>query len=117
MANRIDAADEERPAGPEHNWGRQRELEPRHRGGRHRHPSMASHRDHHTANAQGERPPESEREALELRIALFLDGRHLGFERHAANGTVTWGRLANLWMHRAGVDRDRAITHRRGRAG
>src|SRR5690242_8683017 len=99
MANRFDAAHEERPA------GRQHQLDPRYRARRERQEAMPAHRESDAEDGQRQRPPETAREVLQLRIALVLERRHLGLERHAADRAVAGLQPADLRMHRADVDR------------
>src|SRR6266704_2956930 len=65
---------------------------------------MPAHCEHNSDNAQRQGPPETAREILELRILLVLERRHLGLERHAADRAGAWCGLADLRVHRAGVD-------------
>ncbi len=103
---RLRAAHEERPAGPQHHGRGESELNPV--GDRRREPvhaEVAAHLDHHHRQCQHEADPEAPRHVGELGIGTGGSAWHLWLERHAADRARARTRLADLWMHRAGVDR------------
>ena len=65
---------------------------------------VTQHGYDHDDDRQYQRPPEAALEVDVLRIRLVARRRHLGLERHAADRTVAGLRLADLRMHRAGVN-------------
>ncbi len=114
VADRLHAALEERPAGPQHDWCGQDQLDPglhvdRQRQDLHvaQHDTrevLAEHGQHERHHSQRKRPPEPAREVAKFRIVIVLQARHFRLQRHAAEGTVAWTLLPDFRVHRAGVD-------------
>lgn len=106
--DRLPPAHEERPACPKHDRSREDQLNPV--GKRLIDPAVAAHEvtahfEDHDRNAERETHPESAGHVDQLRIRARVGGCELGFERHAADGATAWTGLADLRMHRAGIDR------------
>ena len=103
---RSPAAHEERPAGPQHDRRRESELHDiRHASGKQRPKQMPAHFQRHHGQRKREPDPEAARHIGKLGIGFRAGACKLGFERHAANRARAGALLANLRMHRAGVDR------------
>ncbi len=66
---------------------------------------MAAHLQRHHRQRQHEPDPEPARHVDEFGIGAAVGGGHFGFERHAADRAGAGPDLADLRMHRAGVDR------------
>ena len=119
--HRRPAADEERPAAPQHDRRGQRELRPGHRRRRHdvlqRLPRQDV-RDHEGEDRQRERERDAEapRHVVELGVALVVQADRHRLERHAALRTRAGTDLADLRIHRARV-LARVRTGRSGRRG
>ena len=64
---------------------------------------VASHRQYRDDDSQRQGPPESPREVFQLRIFFLFQLRDDRFQRHPADRTVPWSRLADLRVHRTGV--------------
>ena len=64
-----------------------------------------------TGTVSASADPEAPRHVGEFGIGTGIGGHGLGFERHAADRAGAWTDLADLRMHRAGIDR--ALRHRR----
>ncbi|GAA0006386.1 hypothetical protein BRDID11002_63900 [Bradyrhizobium diazoefficiens] len=107
---RLPAADEERPAGPQHHGRGEDELDPVRerlvdpvvRAG-----EMAAHLQHHGRQRQHAADPEPPRHVGEFGIGAGLQARDLRLQRHAADRAAAGSDLADLRVHRAGVDRAR----------
>ena len=67
-------------------------------------PDVASHLECKDGEGEGECDPEPARHVGELGIGRVARGYELRFERHAANGAGAGADLADLGVHRAGVD-------------
>ena len=110
---RLRATHEERPAGPQHHGRGEHELDPIRQG--RIDPAMAA--DQMPAHLQNDRrqgkhepDPEAARHIGEFRIRRCIEARDLRLQRHAADRAASRADLADLRMHRAGVDR--AFRHR-----
>ena len=116
VSQRLGAANEERPAGPDHHRRAEDQLRPSaslHRQSRAmRGPSIARPS---VSKSQRQGPPEATREVAQLRVVFDFQAWHLRLERHPADGTGARPWLADLRMHRAGVDGARRSRFRRGR--
>jgi predicted nucleic acid-binding Zn-ribbon protein len=99
------AAHEKRLAGPQDDRGRNQELCPTQQRGRQTFNPVPAHRQRHDDDRQWQRPPEAPRKVAQFRVLVVVQRRHLRLERHAADRAVAGCRLADLWVHRAGVDR------------
>ena len=66
---------------------------------------MAAHLQHDRRQRQREADPEAPRHVGELGIGRVVEARDLGLQRHAADRAASGTDLADLRMHRAGVDR------------
>ena len=112
---RLRAAHEERPAGPQHHRRgegeldviRQRRLDPIVRPD-----EVPAHFQHHHGQRQDEADPEPARHVGELGIGAAVGGGDLGLQSHAADRAGAGADLPDLGMHRAGVDG--AFDHRLG---
>ena len=105
---RLPAAHEKRPAGPEHHGRGERELDPVRQCRVDQAVSadqMAAHFQHDGWQREHEADPEPARHVRKLRIGRCIEARDLGLQRHAADRAASRAHLANLRMHRAGVDR------------
>ncbi len=105
---RLPSAHEERPAGPEHNRGGEHQLDPVRQVLLD--PAMAAdqvtaHFEDDRRQRQHEADPEAPRHVGEFGIGRRIQARHLGLQRHAANRAAAGTDLADLRMHRAGIDR------------
>ena len=65
---------------------------------------MAAPFDRHHRNRQRQADPEAARHVDEFGIGAGVGGRHLRFQRHAADRAGAGADLADLRVHRAGVD-------------
>ena len=111
-AQRLRAADEERPAAPQHHGCRQNELRRRRNGaGEMKQAEMSAHLDDKDRHGEHERNPKPPRHVGEF--GAIAGAAVFGLERHAADRAGPRSRLPDLRMHRAGIDRAR----RRGRGG
>ena len=113
---RLRAAHEERPAGPEDDRRRQHELDPLRHGlaDRVQAGQMSAHFQRDDRNGEREPDPEPAAHVGEFRIGRGLRRHRLRLERHAADRAGAGAGLADFGMHRAGVDG--AVGHRkRGR--
>ena len=104
MHHRLPATRKERPTRPQHDGNGQEELDPALRGHVHPLEAVAKHGEHKHPGGQWQRPPEAALKIAQLRVVVVFDFRQQGLQRHAAFGTVARMVLANLWVHRAGVD-------------
>ncbi len=105
---RLPAAHEERPAGPDHNGRGEHQLNPvRQRLVDPAMPAdeMTAHLQHDRRQCEHEADPESARHVGKLGIGRRIEAGDLGLQRHAADRTAAGAGLADLRMHRAGVDR------------
>ena len=66
---------------------------------------MAAHFQHDGGKREHEADPEPPRHVREFRVGRCIEARDLGLQRHAAYRTMSRADLADLRMHRAGVDR------------
>jgi hypothetical protein len=104
---RARAAFEERPAGPQHHRARegeldearQRRIDPAMRAR-----DMGPHLEHHHGRRERERNPETARHVGELGIGPAVGRGDDRLERHAADRAGAGTGLADLGMHRAGID-------------
>ena len=104
MGDRLHAAHEERPTGPQDDRRRQDELDPALRGHVEPPELMAEHRQHGDDDRERQSPPEAPLEVGELGILFVLDARQLGLERHPALRARSRVVLPDFRMHRARVD-------------
>ncbi len=107
---RLPAAHEERPARPHHDGSRQRQLNPVGNRGAHQHVQvreMTSHLQNHHRNRQPEADPQAAGHVDEFGIGAAVACRVGRFQRHSADRAMAGADLADLRMHRAGVDRPR----------
>jgi hypothetical protein len=114
---RLPAAHEERPARPQHDRRGEGELQPVRQGlidPAVRAGEMRAHFQHHHRHGEREPDPEPARHVGKLGIGAGVGGGELRLERHAADRAGAGTGLADLRMHRAGVDG--ALGHRWGRA-
>ena len=103
--HRLHAAHEERPAGPQHHRGGERELQPVRqpridpvmRAG-----EMAAHFQHHHRQRQRQPDPEPTRHVEQFGIGRIVERHQLGLERHAADRAGARADLADFRVHRAG---------------
>ena len=105
---RLPAAHEERPAGPQHDGRGEGELDPVRQ--RRIDPAMAAdemaaHFEDDGRQREHEADPEAARHVGEFRIGRRIEARDLRLQRHAADRAASRADLADLRMHRAGVDR------------
>jgi hypothetical protein len=70
---------------------------------------MTTHFQGHRRNGKHKPDPEAPRHVREFGIWRRIERCHFGLQRHAADRTVSGTDLADLRMHRAGVDR--ALRH------
>ena len=106
VASDCAAAHEERPAGPQHHGCCKGELNPV--GQRGREPvraEMVAHLDGHHRHRKRKPDPEAARHVDEFGIGTGGSAWHLRLQRHAADRAGAGADLADLWVHRAGVDR------------
>src|SRR5213076_1274994 len=66
---------------------------------------MTAHLQDDRRKGQHKADPEAPRHTSEFGIWRRVQRCHFGLQRHAADRAVSWTDLADLWMHRAGVDR------------
>ncbi len=114
---RLPAALEERPARPQHDRRRQRELNPVGQVLRDQSVpagKMVAHLQHEDRRSQHRADPEAPRHVRKFGIGSAIGGRDFRFERHAADRAGAGAFLPDLRMHRAGIDRARR--HRLGLA-
>ena len=102
----LPAAHEERPARPQHDWQRDDQLHPALRAHLHPVQAVTKHRQHEHDKGQWQRPPEPSLEVAQLGV-IVIQARELRLQRHAALRAVPGMVLADLRMHRTGVDRPR----------
>ena len=105
---RLPAAHEERPARPDHHGRGEDQLNPVRQG--RVDPAvtadqMTSHLEDHRRKREREADPEAPRHVGEFGIGRRIEARHLGLQRHAADRAASGADLADLRMHRAGIDR------------
>ena len=105
---RLPATHEKRPARPEHDRGGEHQLNPVRQGL----VDPAVTADKVTAHFQDDRgqreheaDPEPPRHVGEFGIWRRIEGCHFGLQRHATDRAVSRTDLADLRMHRAGIDR------------
>ncbi len=113
---RLPAAHEERPAGPQHDRSGEGELQPvrqRRIDPTVRADQMRAHLQHEHRHGEHEPDPEPARHVEQFGIGAGVGGGQHGLERHAADRAGARPDLADLRMHRAGVDG--ALRHRLGR--
>ena len=105
--HRLGAADEERPATPQHHRCRQDELgEIRQSAGGVPEAEMAAHLQRDDRQRQCRRDPEPPRHVGAFAARVVLGNRaRFGLQRHAADRAMARPDLADFRMHRAGVDR------------
>jgi len=103
--DRLRAAHEEGPACPQHDRQGEPEFDPALT--RHVEPAQAvtEHRQQCDRHRQGQGPPEAALEIHQLRVVAVLQFGQHRLQRHAALGATTGLGLADLGVHRAGVDR------------
>ena len=109
--HRLRAAFVKRQAGPQRHWQGQPQLNPvlayaceqaiKPSGPM---PHHGQRDDHHS---EGQGPPEAAGEIIQLRVFVVAQCRHHRLKRHAAYGAVAGMVLADLGVHRAGVNRAR----------
>ena len=105
---RLPAAHEEGPTGPQHDRGgehkldpvRQRLVDPAVRAHQ-----VAAHLQHDRRDRKRQADPEASRHVGKFGIGRRIQARDLGLQRHAADRTVAGADLADLRMHWASVDR------------
>ncbi len=105
---RLPAAHEERPARPDDDRSGEHELNPVRQGLID--PAMTAdqvtaHFQDHRRQGEHEADPEPTRHVCELGIGRRIQARHLGLQRHAADRAASGTDLADLRVHRAGIDR------------
>jgi hypothetical protein len=105
VADRLQAAHEERPARPQHDGRAQRQLQPRAAVRRQAAQAVARHGKHQDDRSQRQRPPEATAEIAQLGVFVVIKARHFRLQRHAADGAYAGRGLAYLRVHRADVDR------------
>src|SRR5712691_6757834 len=107
--DRAPAAHEERPAGPQHDGGRKDELQPVRQIPAEQHVQirqMPAHLQRDHGDRQDETDPEPPSHVDELGIGASFSGK-LRLQRHAADRAMAGADLADLRVHRTGVDRAR----------
>jgi hypothetical protein len=72
--------------------------------------AVAEHREH-KRHRQRQRPPEAALEVAQFGVVVVVEFRQQGLQRHAALGAIAGMVLANLRVHRAGVDRVVIVVH------
>ncbi len=112
--DRLRAAHEEGPAGPQHDRRGKDELHPVGLRRRKQMPAeqVPAHFQRHDRHCQQQPDPEPAGHVDKLGIGTGVRGRHFRFERHAADRTRAGALLPHLRMHRAGENR--AGGHRSG---
>ena len=107
---RLPAAHEERPAGPQHHRRGQGELQPVGRLLAQQHVQvreMAAHLQRHDRHRERAADPQAARHVQQFFVRPLVE-RDLGrFQRHAADRAASGSDLADLGMHGAGEDRAR----------
>ena len=104
---RLPAAHEEWPARPEHHGRGEDQLNPVRQGlvdPAVTADQVTAHFQHHRRQRQRAADPEPPCHVGELGIGRRIEARDLGLQRHAADRATTGADLADLRMHRAGVD-------------
>ena len=107
---RLPAAHEERPSGPQDNGRREGELDPVRQGRIDQTVTadeMATHLQNDRRGCQRKSDPEPPRHVGELGVRGIVERHHLGLKRHAADRAATRPDLPDLRMHRTGVYRSR----------
>ena len=107
VPERGPAALEDRPAGPEHDRGRQRQLQPVSDLAGHQRPEpeqMIAHDPEQQRQSQRRADPKPPAHVEVLGARPLLDRDRLGLERHAADRAVARSDLLDLRVHRAGVN-------------
>src|SRR5262249_12475434 len=66
---------------------------------------MPTHFQHYRGSGEQSADPETARHVGEFGIRRIVEACNLRLQRHAADRAGAGSDLANLWMHRAGVDR------------
>lgn len=66
---------------------------------------MAAHFQNHCRHSEREADPEPARHVREFGIGRIVEARDLRLQRHAADRAASGPDLADLRMHRAGIDR------------
>ena len=105
---RLPAAHEKRPPRPQHDRGSKHQLNPVRQGlvnpavtaGK-----MTAHLQDDRRKGKHKADPEAPRHVREFGIWRRVQRCHFGLQRHAADRAVSGTDLADLRMHRAGVDR------------
>ncbi len=105
--NRIPAAHEEWPAGPQHDRRCEHELQPVriHLERMRQAKQVAAHFQRDDRQRQHETDPEASAHVDEFGIGASVRGCQQGLQRHAADRARPRADLADLGMHRTGVDR------------
>jgi hypothetical protein len=107
-AQRLPAANEERPARPQHDRRCDGKLDPVRPGRIDQAVSadeMSAHFEDHRGRGEHRADPETPRHVGKLGIWRIVEACDLGLQRHAADRAAAGADLANLRVHRAGVDR------------
>lgn len=65
---------------------------------------MSTHLEYNNRDRENETNPEATPHIDEFATLASFRGGHFGFERHAADWAMSRTDLANLWMHRAGIN-------------
>ena len=103
--HRLHAAHIERPAGPQRDRQRQDEFDPGLRARIEPAQPVAGHGQHRHRGGERQGPPEAVREVDQFGVLVVVERRQHRLERHPALGAVPRMVLADLRVHRAGVDR------------
>ena len=105
---RLPAAHEERPACPNDDGRGEHKLDPVRQGlvdPAVTADQVAAHLKDHRRERKHEADPEAARHVGEFGIGRRVEAGYLGLQRHAADRAIAGTDLADLRMHRAGVDR------------
>jgi hypothetical protein len=84
---------------------RQHQLDPALRAMSNQPAAVAEHGQHGDDHRQRQRPPEAALKSTQLRVLVVVQARQHRLQRHAALRAVAGMVLADLRVHRAGVDR------------
>ena len=102
--DRLCAAHEEWPARPQHDRQAQYQFDPALRGHLEPLQAVAGHGEHGDDDRERQCPEEATLKILQLGALAVVERRRLRLQRHAALGAVARMILANLRVHRTGVD-------------